>query len=136
MSAPRRSTLLLWQAALLLGLFGFWWAMTQPGLLPNVLFDNDQQAAFFFGQPLKVLARVWAWFVTDADIYRHLAVTLTETVLAFALGASLGLAGGLWLALAPLADVDGLRQVAARLHGMLQLELEVAGGGGGGDGGR
>ena len=104
MSAPRRSTLLLWQAALLLGLFGFWWAMTQPGLLPNVLFDNDQQAAFFFGQPLKVLARVWAWFVTDADIYRHLAVTLTETVLAFALGASLGLAGGLWLALAPLAS--------------------------------
>jgi NitT/TauT family transport system permease protein len=96
--------LLLWQAALLLGLFVLWWALTEPGLLPNVLFDNDRQAAFFFGQPLKVLARVWAWFVTDADIYRHLAVTLTETVLAFGIGAGLGLGGGLWLALAPLAS--------------------------------
>ena len=93
-----------WQAGLLLALLVFWWAMTQPGLLPNVMFDNDQQAAFFFGQPAKVAVRIWTWFVTDADIYRHLAVTLTETVLAFAIGAALGLGGGLWLALAPLAS--------------------------------
>ena len=93
-----------WQAGLLLALLVFWWAMTQPGLLPNVMFDNDQQAAFFFGQPAKVAVRIWTWFVTDADIYRHLAVTLTETVLAFAIGAGLGLGGGLWLALAPLAS--------------------------------
>ena len=92
------------QAALLLGLFTFWWAMTTPGLLPNFMFDNDRQAAFFFGEPLKVAVRIWAWFVRDADIYQHLAVTLIETLLAFGVGASLGLGGGLWLALSPLAS--------------------------------
>ncbi len=92
------------QVTLLLALFSFWWAMTKPGLLPNVMFDNDRQAAFFFGEPLKVMARIWAWFVADADIYRHLAVTLIETLLAFAIGSVLGLASGLWLALSPLAS--------------------------------
>jgi NitT/TauT family transport system permease protein len=94
----------LWQGTLLVLLFAFWYAMTAPGLLPNFMFENDRQAAFFFGEPLKVLARVWAWFVTGADIYRHLGVTLVETLLAFGIGAVLGLAGGLWLALAPLAS--------------------------------
>ena len=51
-----------------------------------------------------VAQRIWAWFVTEADIYRHLAVTLTETLLAFAIGSVLGLGAGLWLALQP----DGL----------------------------
>ena len=78
--------------------------MTKPGLLPNLMFDNDRQAAFFFGEPLAVAGRIWTWFVTDADIYRHLAVTLTETLLAFGIGSVLGLACGLWLALAPLAS--------------------------------
>ena len=94
----------LWQAALLAAVLGFWWAMTTPGLLPNVMFDNDRQAAFFFGEPLKVAARIWTWFVVDADIYRHLAVTLTETLLAFAIGSVAGLGCGLWLALSPLAS--------------------------------
>lgn len=101
---PRAGTLRLWQAALLVALFAFWYLMTTPGLVPNFMFDNDRQAAFFFGEPLKVLARVWAWFVSDADIYRHLAVTLVETVLAFVAGSALGLAGGLWLALSPMAS--------------------------------
>jgi NitT/TauT family transport system permease protein len=94
----------LWQTGLLAALALFWYLMTTPGLLPNFMFDNDRQAAFFFGEPLKVAARIWAWFVTDADIYRHLAVTLVETLLAFGIGALLGLATGLWLALAPAAS--------------------------------
>lgn len=93
--------LLLWQAMLLAVLLLAWWALTTPGLLPPLLFENDRQAAFFFGEPLKVGARIWAWFVTDADIYGHLLVTLTETLAAFVLGAGIGLAGGLWLALSP-----------------------------------
>jgi NitT/TauT family transport system permease protein len=75
--------------------------MAQPGLVPPMMFDNDRQAAFFFGQPSMVAQRIWAWFVTDADIYRHLRVTLSETILAFGIGAAGGLAGGLWLALSP-----------------------------------
>jgi NitT/TauT family transport system permease protein len=44
-----------------------------PGLVPPIMFDNDRQAAFFFGEPVKVAGRIWTWFVADADIYRHLA---------------------------------------------------------------
>jgi NitT/TauT family transport system permease protein len=94
----------LWQALLLIAIFAFWWAMTTPGLLPNFMFDNDRQAAFFFGEPLKVMARIWTWFAVEADIYRHLVVTLIETLLAFGIGSVLGLAAGLWLALSPLAS--------------------------------
>ena len=101
---PRAQTLWLWQLGLLLLLFMFWHVMTVPGLIPPMMFDNESQAAFFFGEPLKMLARIWAWFVVDADIYQHLAVTLTETLMAFAIGSGLGLGGGLWLALAPMAS--------------------------------
>ena len=94
----------LWQALLLLVVTGFWYLMTEPGLVPPMMFQNDRQAAFFFGQPWQVAQRIWAWFVTDADIYRHLRVTLTETVLAFGIGAAAGLGGGLWLALSPLSS--------------------------------
>lgn len=101
---PRAGTLRLWQLMLLVLLFVFWYVMTQPGLIPPFMFDNDRQAAFFFGQPLVVLHRIWAWFVLDADIYPHLWVTLMETVAAFGIGAVLGLGAGLWLALAPMAS--------------------------------
>ena len=41
----------------------------------------------------------------NADIYLHLGTTLLETVLAFGIGTVLGLACGLWLALAPTASL-------------------------------
>jgi NitT/TauT family transport system permease protein len=96
-------TLRLWQAALLLIVFALWHALTAPGLIPPFLFDNDRQAAFFFGEPVKILARVWSWFFVSADIYGHLWITLLETVLAFGIGTVAGLGMGLWLALSPLA---------------------------------
>jgi NitT/TauT family transport system permease protein len=101
---PRAGNLWFWQIGLLVGLFVFWHVMTLPGLIPPMMFDNDRQAAFFFGEPLKMAERIWAWFVLDADIYQHLAVTLAETLMAFAIGSALGLAGGLWLALSPMAS--------------------------------
>ncbi len=101
---PRSATLRLWQLALLALLFAFWHVMTKPGLLPPFMFDNDNQAAFFFGEPLKVAERIWAWFVSDADIYQHLWVTLAETLMAFAIGAASGLGAGLWLALSPMVS--------------------------------
>ena len=100
---PRAATLRWWQLALLVAIFVAWHVLTSPGLLPNFVFENDRQAAFFFGEPLKIFGRIWAWFVTNGDIYQHLWVTLLETVLAFAIGTALGLACGLWLALSPLA---------------------------------
>jgi NitT/TauT family transport system permease protein len=101
---PRQANLRIWELLLLAALFVFWYGMTTPGLIPPMMFENDRQAAFFFGEPLKVLGRVWTWFVVAGDIYQHLAVTLIETLLAFVLGAGFGLAGGLWLALSPMAS--------------------------------
>ena len=97
----RQLRLRLWQLGLLLMVLLFWFVMTKPGLVPPLMFDNERQAAFFFGEPVQVAQRIWAWFVTDADIYRHLRITLAETVLAFGIGSATGLAGGLWLALSP-----------------------------------
>jgi NitT/TauT family transport system permease protein len=101
---PNPKNIRLWQLALLAVLFVFWHVMTKPGLVPTFMFDNDRQAAFFFGEPLKVAGRIWNWFVAEADIYRHLAVTLVETLLAFGIGSVLGLGAGLWLALSPMAS--------------------------------
>lgn len=101
---PQPKTLRLWQLGLLIALIAFWYLMTTPGLVPPFMFDNDRQAAFFFGEPVRVASRIWTWFVTDADIYEHLGVTLAETMLAFAIGAIGGLLGGLWLALSPMAS--------------------------------
>ena len=101
---PRAATLRLWQIGILVLIFVFWHAMTTPGLLPTFMFDNDRQAAFFFGEPLKIFERIWVWFVTDADIYIHLYVTLAETLMAFGIGAASGLGAGLWLALSPMAS--------------------------------
>ncbi|MDP3083180.1 MAG: ABC transporter permease [Rubrivivax sp.] len=101
---PNPRNLRIWQLGLLAALFGIWYLLTTPGLVPPIMFDNDRQAAFFFGEPLKVMGRVWTWFVVDADIYRHLAVTLIETLLAFGIGSVAGLGCGLWLALSPMAS--------------------------------
>lgn len=96
----------------------------QLGLLVLVLLgwhlaSRDQKIAFFLGEPIKVAGRVWSWFMPfgfgesrmfpdglpgNADIYLHLGTTLLETVLAFGIGTVLGLACGLWLALAPTAS--------------------------------
>ena len=101
---PRTGTLWFWQLGLLILLFVFWHVMTVPGMVAPFMFENDRQAAFFFGEPLKMMVRIWDWFVVDADIYQHLGVTLAETLMAFAIGSGLGLAGGLWLALAPMTS--------------------------------
>jgi NitT/TauT family transport system permease protein len=100
---PREGTLRAWQLLVLVVTFGLWYVLTEPGLIPAFVFENDQQAAFFFGEPLKVLGRIWTWFAVAGDIYQHLWVTLVETVLAFGIGTLMGLGCGLWLALSPMA---------------------------------
>jgi NitT/TauT family transport system permease protein len=92
---PRISGALLafCQALLLFALFGIWYVLTETGVL----------APFFFGRPFRVLHVVWEWF-SSGKIYPHLAITLLETILAFAVGSLLGLGVGLWLALSPLAS--------------------------------
>jgi len=100
---PNPRNLRAWQLAVLVAVFALWHALTTPGLVPPFFFADERQAAFFFGEPLKIFGRVWNWFIVNADIYKHLWVTLLETVLAFGIGTALGLACGLWLALSPIA---------------------------------
>ncbi len=105
---PSESNLRAWQIGLLVFILLCWH-----------LASRDQQIAFFLGEPIKVAGRVWSWFMPfgfgpsalfpdglqgNADIYLHLGTTLLETVLAFGIGTALGLACGLWLALAPTAS--------------------------------
>jgi NitT/TauT family transport system permease protein len=92
--ATHRGMLALYQALLLGAIIGAWYVLTETGVL----------APFFFGRPVKVLLVIWEWFVSG-KIYPHLAITLLETILAFAVGSLLGLAIGLWLALSPLASM-------------------------------
>ena len=92
-----------WQVLLLVAIFVVWQVLSQPGLLPPVVWDNPHRASFFFGEPLKMLKVIWEWFAGGA-IYEHLWVTLQETALAFVIGSVLGLAVGLWLGLSPTAS--------------------------------
>jgi NitT/TauT family transport system permease protein len=100
---PQSGNLVYWQVGLVTAFFLFWHIMTVPGIVPPFYFDDAGKAAFFFGEPLKVFARIWDWFAGGA-IYEHLWVTLVETALAFAIGTVLGLGMGLWLALNPIAS--------------------------------
>ena len=109
---PNQHNLRFWQLMVLVVVFGAWH-----------MASRDPQLAFFFGEPIKVLVRVWQWFTVGsgsleigigdttfftlnfpAEIYSHLLVTLTETMLAFVIGTGMGLGVGLWLALSPLAS--------------------------------
>jgi NitT/TauT family transport system permease protein len=78
---------------LLVAVFVIWDVLTRTEILPP----------FFFGQPLLVLERVWEWFA-GGTIYKHLGVTLVETLLAFVIGTLAGLVMGLWLALSKTAS--------------------------------
>src|SRR5438093_12819674 len=92
-ASAHRFRLFASRVLLLAGFFLVWHVLTQTGVLPR----------FFFGSPLTVLGNAARWF-TSGKIYRHLGVTLIETVLAFGVGTALGLAVGLWLALSPIAS--------------------------------
>lgn len=109
---PNSKNLRAWQLLVLIVFLAGWQIATR-----------DPQTAFFFGEPLIVMQRIWQWFTVGsgsldvgigdtiwftlnfpAEIYSHLLVTLTETLLAFGIGTLLGLGAGLWLALSPLTS--------------------------------
>ena len=83
-----------WQIGLLVVIVGAWYFAS----------NASDTIAFFFGKPQEVAWRLWRWFVVDADIYRHMWVTLLETLLAFGIGTLAGMGMGLWLALTPFAS--------------------------------
>jgi len=80
-----------------------WHVLTTPGIIPPFYFEQDNRAAFFFGEPVKVFWTTIDWF-WSGEIFVHLGVTLLETVLGFFIGAIFGLGVGLWLALSDTAS--------------------------------
>jgi len=66
------------QVLVLALLIALWHVLTSPTLLPPIYFAEANQAAFFFGEPIQVFARLWRWFASG-EIYEHLWVTLVET---------------------------------------------------------
>jgi len=103
MPGKGNKTLRIWQVGLFAALLLAWYVLTSATLLPPLYFDDPNKAAFFFGEPLKVMWRIWDWF-SSGFIYPHLWVTLLETALAFFIGTVFGLVVGLWLALSPTAS--------------------------------
>ncbi len=106
---PSESNARFWQVTVLIVLLVAWH-----------IASRNEQFAFFLGEPIQVAGRIWSWFMPvgippnalfpeglpgNADVYLHLGVTLLETVLAFIIGTVLGLACGLWLALARTASL-------------------------------
>ncbi|WP_407155848.1 ABC transporter permease [Bradyrhizobium sp. STM 3557] len=55
---------------------------------------------FFFSNPVDVFSQVIAWFASGA-IWKHLAITLWESVLAFVIGSLGGVLVGFWFARKP-----------------------------------
>lgn len=64
------------------------------------IFAEPKKVQFFFSTPLAVIARVVEMFASGM-IWKHLWITLLETVLAFVIGSVAGVACGFWLARQP-----------------------------------
>jgi len=56
---------------------------------------------FFFSNPVDVGSQIFDWFSTGV-IWKHLAITLWESILAFAIGSLSGVLVGFWFARQPL----------------------------------
>jgi NitT/TauT family transport system permease protein len=55
---------------------------------------------FFFSNPVDVGSQIVAWFASGV-IWKHLLITLTESILAFTIGSVAGVAVGFWFARQP-----------------------------------
>jgi len=87
-----RGGLLLCQLLVALVFFGLW------QLLATVpLFGHTVLPPFFFSTPVNVFNRILKWLI-EGTIWRHLLVTLTESVLAFVIGSLSGALIGFWFA--------------------------------------
>ncbi|HLG83543.1 MAG TPA: ABC transporter permease [Bradyrhizobium sp.] len=56
---------------------------------------------FFFSNPVDVFAQIASWFASGV-IWKHLAITLWESILAFVIGSAAGVAVGFWFARQPI----------------------------------
>jgi NitT/TauT family transport system permease protein len=87
-----RAAVAAWRAGLAVVLLGGWqWAANAGAIDP-----------FFLSRPSDIAERIWMW-VSSGMLWRHLAVTLEESVLGLVIGGVLGVTIGFALARAPFA---------------------------------
>ena len=85
-----RASLTVLQVLVAVLAIGLWHVLTATNVLPP----------FFFSTPVDVFSRVVRWFA-EGTIWRHLWVTLVESVLAFVIGSAAGALVGFWFARKP-----------------------------------
>ncbi|SHJ98678.1 NitT/TauT family transport system permease protein [Bradyrhizobium lablabi] len=70
-------------------------------LLASVaIFGHTWLPPFFFSNPVDVFSQIFDWFRTGV-IWKHLLITLWESILAFAIGSLSGVMVGFWFARQP-----------------------------------
>jgi NitT/TauT family transport system permease protein len=96
MTSVSRPVLLLLQLLVAIVFLAFWHiATTYP------IFGDVKTMKFFFSTPYDIGARIIKMFL-GGEVWYHLGITLTETILAFVIGAGGGIIIGFWFARKPL----------------------------------
>src|SRR5512135_1314170 len=90
-----RVTLLLLQAGVAVIGIALWYLLSTHPVFGHVLLPP-----FFFSNPVDVASQIIDWFASGV-IWKHLWITLEESVLAFVLGSIGGVAVGFWFARQP-----------------------------------
>ncbi len=90
-----RLTLLISQLTVAVVALASWQLLSSVPMFGRILLPP-----FFFSNPVDVAAKIVAWFVSGV-IWKHLLITLVESVLAFAIGSLGGVLVGFWFARQP-----------------------------------
>jgi NitT/TauT family transport system permease protein len=92
---PRAQLLAMQIAVAVIGIALWYLLSTYP------VFGHIVLPPFFFSNPVDVFTQVIDWFATGV-IWKHLAITLWESILAFVIGSLGGVLVGFWFARKPL----------------------------------
>src|SRR6202789_1346451 len=90
-----RLTLLTLQVLVAVVALALWQLFTTVPVFGRVLLPP-----FFFSNPVDVISQILEWFASGV-IWRHLKITLWESILAFAIGSFGGVMVGFWFARQP-----------------------------------
>src|ERR1700679_1255291 len=90
-----RLTLLTLQVLVAVVALALWQLFTTVPVFGRVLLPP-----FFFSNPVDVISQIVDWFASGV-IWKHLLITLWESILAFAIGSLAGVAVGFWFARQP-----------------------------------
>src|ERR1700694_1941384 len=91
-----RLTLLFYQLLVAVVVLGLWHL-----LAPVPIFGRMLLPPFFFSNPVDVGSQIFDWFASGV-IWKHLLITLWESILAFAIGSLGGVLVGFWFGRQPL----------------------------------